>query len=52
MFVVISIERKAPRGWALINAEVVDREEAVEYQQLAEYVLGEVAWIEEHAERR
>lgn len=43
-FVVLSIERPE---WVLINAEVDTREEALFYQQWAEYMLGEVAWIEE-----
>lgn len=42
-FAVLSVERP---GWILINAEVATREEALEYQQWAEYVAGEVAWIE------
>lgn len=42
IFTVLSIERP---GWVLINAEVDTREEALEYQQWAEYVKGEVSWI-------
>lgn len=42
-FIVLSVERP---GWILINAEVDTIEEALDYQQHAEYELGEVAWIE------
>lgn len=45
-FVALSIERTAPSGWVLINAECDTREEALEYQQWAEYEMGEVTWIE------
>jgi len=33
--------------WVLINAECDTRAEALEYQQWAEYVAGEIAWIVE-----
>ncbi len=48
IFVVFSIERTPPSpGWILINGEWETREEALVNQQWAEYVAGEVAWIEE-----
>ena len=51
-FIVLSIENHPAlyRGrvmGVLINAEVETIEEALDYQTWAEYVLGEVSWIEE-----
>lgn len=44
VFVVLSFP--PPGNYILINAEVDTRAEALDYQQHAEYELGEVAWIE------